>query len=540
VTLFEAGKITFRYKGVDLTDAIVGISPGGGGGTQNPLDFTLDLPQSGLADHIFEHFGPPPPDPAQDYLEIFEFQVDFATPANSTFSGPIAIPIAEIDSDLCGLSSFFCFPQPGTGTTLDPLREVIMWRLQYRNFGSHETLVGNLVTDVDGTDHGGIRWFELRKTGAGPWSLFQEGTYAPDAAHRWMGSIAMDQAGNIALGYSVSDDTSIFPSIRYTGRLASDPPGTMPQGEVSLIAGSGSQTFATRWGDYSSMNVDPANDCTFWYTNEYMPAGGAWQTRIGSFTFPSCQPTVIYASSSTVGVAGGVAFKDEDILAYDPGSGTWAMHFDGSDVGVRKDVNAFDILEDGSILLSFNRALDVPGLGMVDDSDIVKFVPTSTGPSTSGSFEWFFDGSDVGLASPGEDIDAIGFAPDGRLVISTGGKFSVPGVSGKDEDLLVFTDTSFGLTTSGSFDRYFDGSDVGLSDSGDEDIWGTWIDQATGQVYLTTRGPFSVTGLSGDGADIFSCDPGSLGNNTTCTYSSFWDGSANGFAGEILDAFSID
>ncbi|MDA2911626.1 DUF11 domain-containing protein [Nitrospiraceae bacterium AH_259_D15_M11_P09] len=230
-------------------------------------------------------------DTTQDFLEIWEFSVDFANPANSTFTGPTNIAVAEFDSDLCGLTSFFCFPQPGTANTLDPLREVIMWRLQYQNFGTHETLVGNFVTDVDGTDHGGIRWFELRKTGGGAWTLFQQGTHAPDGAHRWMGSIAMDQDGNIALGYSVSSST-VSPSIRYAGRLASDPVGTLPQGEFTLIAGGGSQTITTRWGDYSAMGVDPADDCTFWYTNEYIPgASGNWSSQVGAFKFPLCGTT---------------------------------------------------------------------------------------------------------------------------------------------------------------------------------------------------------------------------------------------------------
>lgn len=248
-------------------------------------------PPSGSPNYFIRHrddeaHNPGTNDLTQDFVEIFEFHVDFVTPANSTFTGPISIPVAEFDSELCGFVSFFCFPQPGTTRTVDPLREVVMWRLQYRNFGTHETLVGNFVTDVDGTDHGGIRWFELRKTGVGPWTLFQQGTQAPDSDHRWMGSIAMDKAGNIALGYSVSS-TSVFPSIRYAGREAVDPVGTL-QGEASIIAGAVSQTAADRWGDYSSMNVDPADDCTFWYTNEYVGAGGLWRTRIASFNFPSC------------------------------------------------------------------------------------------------------------------------------------------------------------------------------------------------------------------------------------------------------------
>lgn len=250
-------------------------------------------PPAGSPNYFMRHrddevHNPGSDDPTQDFLEIWEFAVDFVTPANSTFSLATTIPVAEFDSDLCGLFSFECFRQPGTATGLDPLREVVMWRLQYRNFGTHETLVGNFVTDVDGTDHGGIRWFELRKAGANPWSLFQEGTYAPDADSRWMGSIAMDGAGNIALGYSVSS-TSLFPSIRYTGRLAGDPPGSMPQGENSILEGSFSQSGTTRWGDYSSMNVDPVDDCTFWYTNEYMANGAnQWSTRIARFSFEGC------------------------------------------------------------------------------------------------------------------------------------------------------------------------------------------------------------------------------------------------------------
>jgi RTX calcium-binding nonapeptide repeat (4 copies) len=226
-------------------------------------------------------------DATMDFLEIFEFHVDFAKPRNSTFALRTTIGVAEFDSNLCGLVSSACFPQPGTAVTLDPLREVLMWRLQYRNFGTHETLVGNFVTDVDNTDHGGIRWFELRKTAPGPWTLFQQGTHAPDANHRWMGSIAMDRQGNIALGYSVSSAT-VFPSIRYAGRQIEHPLGTLPLGEVAVVEGNASQTFATRWGDYSSMNVDPADDCTLWYTTEFIAPGGDWDTRIARFSFPSC------------------------------------------------------------------------------------------------------------------------------------------------------------------------------------------------------------------------------------------------------------
>lgn len=225
-------------------------------------------------------------DPDSDFLEIWEFDVDFADPASSTFTGPLRVTIEEIDSDLCGLTSFSCFPQPGSATRLDPLREVVMWRLQYRNFGAHESLVGNLVTDVDGTDHGGVRWFELRKGGGADWGLHNEGTYAPDSDNRWMGSVAMDADGNMALGYSVSSSAT-FPSMRYTGRLASDPGGVMSQPETTIVAGTGANA-SNRWGDYSAMTVDPADGCTFWHTNMYSTASRTWSTQIATFAFDGC------------------------------------------------------------------------------------------------------------------------------------------------------------------------------------------------------------------------------------------------------------
>ncbi|MEZ4642708.1 MAG: hypothetical protein R3E31_08230 [Chloroflexota bacterium] len=188
--------------------------------------------------------------------------------------------------------------------------------------------------------------------------------------------------------------------------------------------------------------------------------------------------------------------------------------------------------------MSFDSTTTAGAAGSVDDSDIVQFSPTSLGDNTAGTFSFFFDGSDVGLTTTSEDIDAMSVSTDGKLVISTLGSFSVTGASGGDEDILIFTASSFGSTTSGSWALYFDGSDVGLSDSSSEDIYGVSID-TNGDLYLTTAGTFSVTGVSGDGADIFICVPGSLGSTTSCTFSMYWDGSVNGFGGEIMDAVEI-
>ena len=230
----------------------------------------------------------------QDTLRVWEFHTDWENPANTTFGlnasydPNLMITTADVDPDLCG-GSLSCIPQPDTSVGLDAIGDRLMYRLQYRNYGDYQMLLTNHTVDVNGDDRAGVHWFELRDTGAG-WSMFQQGVYAPDEYNRWMGSIAMDDSGNIALGYSVASST-LYPSIRYTGRLAADPLGLMPQGEASLIEGSGSQlTTSSRWGDYSMMAVDPLDGCTFWYTQEYIEttANAPWQTRVGSFTFPSC------------------------------------------------------------------------------------------------------------------------------------------------------------------------------------------------------------------------------------------------------------
>ncbi|MCP4996615.1 MAG: hypothetical protein GY934_23005, partial [Gammaproteobacteria bacterium] len=247
---------------------------------------------------------------------------------------------------------------------------------------------------------------------------------------------------------------------------------------------------------------------------------------------------MLYLSTSRNGTVDGLLFADEDILAYDASSTSWTKLFDGSDVGFsRVDLDAFALLNDGSLLLSPDRPRNLGSLGRVDDSDIVRFIPTTLGENTAGSFEWYFDGSDVGLTRYNEDIDAISVTSDGKLLLSTIGTFAVPGVSGRDEDLIIFTPTSLGENTSGSWARYFDGSDVDLRQNS-EDLRGGQIDEASGDIYLTTRGNFSVSGLNGNGADIFICTPGSLGTNTSCTYSTYWIGADHGLTKDV-DAFSI-
>jgi hypothetical protein len=219
-------------------------------------------------------------------LNLWRFHVDYATPANSTFTGPISIPGTAPFTPPCFPDIGDCIPQPGTTEKLDALGDRLMYRLASRNFGDHESIVAT-HTVLAAAGNTGVRWYEVRNPNGAP-TIYQQGTFAPDTDNRWMASIAMDHSGNIGVGYSVSSDGT-FPSIRYTGWEIGDPLGTL-QAETWLVAGGGSQTGFNRWGDYSSMRIDTSDDCTFWYTQEYQATTGDanWNTRIGSFKFPSC------------------------------------------------------------------------------------------------------------------------------------------------------------------------------------------------------------------------------------------------------------
>jgi hypothetical protein len=238
-------------------------------------------------------------------LNLWRFHVDWANSANTTFTGPIGIPVASF-SRACNGSN--CVPQPGTTQKLDSLGDRLMWRLAYRHHADgHESLVVNHSVSV-GVGTSSVRWYELRNAagatlGTATPVVYQQSTLgASDGIHRWMGSAAMDQAGDIAVGYSASS-SSVYPSIRYTGRVPSDPLNTM-QTETIVKAGTGSQLpNLSRWGDYSTMTIDPVDDCTFWYTSEYLKTNGTWNwsTWITPFRFPNCgaSPTPDFTISAT-------------------------------------------------------------------------------------------------------------------------------------------------------------------------------------------------------------------------------------------------
>ena len=235
-------------------------------------------------------------DPESSALNLWKFHADFVNPQQSTFIGPTPIAAVAPFTSPC-LDVPDCIPQPGTTMKLDALGDRLMYRLAYRNFGDHESIVANhTVLTPDGNT--AIRWYEVRNPGGTP-NIYQQGTFAPDTDNRWMGSVAMDRNGSIAVGYSVGS-ASTFPSIRFTGWEAGSSLGTL-QAETLAVAGGGSQTGYDRWGDYSAMRIDPGDDCTFWYTQEYQAntVSANWNTRVISFQFPTCASPQPPAATTT-------------------------------------------------------------------------------------------------------------------------------------------------------------------------------------------------------------------------------------------------
>ncbi len=314
VMVFEADKMTTgdptaRQLKIDLGAVSLnygGILPAHFEGTNNPpagSGYFVEVDDSTWFN----------PNLQQDSISLWKAHVDWT-------AGTFTVGVGGQPDLTIGVSNFTplcignrdCIPQPGTTQRLDAIADRGMYRCQYRNLGSYEAMTFNLTVD-SGSAVAGVRWFELRKDGGHPdWYLYQEGTYAPaDGKHRWMGSAAQDHMGDLCVGYSISDGSATYPSVAYAGRLVGDPGGTLPQSEVIIHAGTASQTGVNRWGDYSTLSIDPVDDCTFWYTQEYTSGGWNWLTRIGAFKFPACSigPTgtlsgTVTDSGTTLPIAG--------------------------------------------------------------------------------------------------------------------------------------------------------------------------------------------------------------------------------------------
>jgi len=290
---------SFIYFNLDLASHPEGI----GGALPSDLD-GLVPPPPGTPNYfsyfIATEFGDP-----SDGLRMFEFHADFVTPANSTFTERADSPIAVAAFNPLSPAGRDDIEQPppaSAAASLDAISDRLMHRLAYRKSDTYESLVVNHTVNVGtgttlATHQAGVRYYELRRPlPGGSWTVAEQATFAPDTHNRWMGSAAQDHEGSLCVGYSVSSLTT-HPSVRYACRLATDAPGGLFQGETSLVAGSGVQTnTGSRWGDYSALNVDPTNDCDFWYTNEYYTAASqatstvGWVTRIGMFRLSGCTP----------------------------------------------------------------------------------------------------------------------------------------------------------------------------------------------------------------------------------------------------------
>ena len=296
-----------------------------------PANARVDLPPAGTPEYFMSDYG------SNTSMKLWKFHVDWANPNNSTLTGPTSFAVASFTRPSSRV------PQKNSSETLDTLGDRLMTWLQYSNIGGTESLWVSRTVVSGNTD--GIRWMEVRNMNGTP-SVYQEGTYAPDSNYRWMPSLAVNKNGSMAVGYSVSS-SNMFPAIRYAGRLTSDPLNILGQTEASLIEGTGSQSNGyNRWGDYSSMSVDPADNCTFWFTTEYyVTTGNNWQTRIGYFQLPDCgggggptdnPPTVsITSPSNGTTVSGSVDITAD--ASDDNGVDQVEFFVDGSSIGTDID-----------------------------------------------------------------------------------------------------------------------------------------------------------------------------------------------------------
>ena len=282
------------YSGAPLTWALGFINDATGPFTMIPSNLrgmlAAQLPAPGTPNYF-----------VSESTTLFTFEVRKFTAGTNCGGGGTLSAATNVSQTSYTVPGDNIVPQPGTAVTLDSLGDRLMQKVQYRKVGAAESLW--VVHSVQTSSTVKPQWAQLDVTGGViSTTPVQQQIYAPDTTlHRWMGSLAVDSQGNMALGYSTSNGTAPnYPSIAYSGRLANDPLNTLPQSEVQLVAGAASQTNncggapCHRWGDYTAMSVDPADDCTFWYTNEYYSStengtSGNWQTRIGSFKFPSCQ-----------------------------------------------------------------------------------------------------------------------------------------------------------------------------------------------------------------------------------------------------------
>ena len=511
-----------------------------------------------------------------DGFQFWAYCVNWNNPGASTFTeGPF---VATASFSVPGNN----VPQPGTGVQLGVLAGRAMYRFSTRVIGG--TLRGVASHDVAvGTNHS-VRYAQFDLPSLAGISLTDQGTLTPpDSQHRWMPAAGLDSIGNVGIVYSRSGSgAGQFPSVYFTGRETIDPLGTL-QTEATCVNGSGIQTGTQngvgRWGDYASVSMDPVDNCTFWVTNEYVETTGSvdWDTQICAFSFPSCggpppctsdldcQDSLFCNGDETCDVGTGLCQAGTPVDCNDGVSCT----VDSCNEATNSCDNTADdsLCDDGlfcngdetcdttfdcqagtppcgadvcdeatnscpgvgaKIWMSFRSNTAVPGVGTVRDEDIVSY------DEATGLWAFEFDGSDVGLGSL--EIDGMAILPGTKnLLLSFTQPGTVGGLAVDDSDIVLFTSSSLGTTTAGTFSIYFDGSDVALTSNG-EDIDG--IALRGSQLIVTTNGRFTGTGASGQDEDLFFFT-GTVGPATVGSFSLVFDGSDVGLntsSSEDIDA----
>jgi hypothetical protein len=399
-----------NYGGLLPSDLDGASSTLGGPGSTS----SSGLPPAGSPNY-FVAFG-------SNSLQVWKFHVDWANSNNTTFTGPTTLGVATFSAACNGGGT--CIPQKGTSEKLDSLGDRLMYRLAYRHFADgHAALVVNHSVSVGGV--ASVRWYELDiASGSSNPTVAQQGTLsAADGLYRWMGSIAMDKDGNIALGYSESS-SAINPAIALTGRLATDQLNTM-QTETILKAGTGSQTRnLSRWGDYSAMSVDPVDDCTFWYTTEYLTSNGTWNwsTWITPFSFPSCGsggPTTGTISGTVTAASGGAAISGATVST---STGGYSTTTDGN--GHYSLTVAGDTYDVTASAGGYNDST-ITGVVVTNGQDTPEdFVLTASGPTT-GTISGTVTDQSTTLAIGGATVTVSGF---GSTLTDGSGNYSFSNV----------------------------------------------------------------------------------------------------------------
>ncbi|MEM6721393.1 MAG: GEVED domain-containing protein [Bacteroidota bacterium] len=328
-------------------------------GTPQPIVYLQDDAWSGIS---------------QDHLKVWNVSVNWSNPSSSSISAPQIINTTPYDSVFDG-GSFSNLDEPGNGPDIDALQATMMYMTNYRRFGSYNSAVMNFAVDVSGNDsRAGIRWYELRQSGDGqPWTIYQEGTYSQPNYSTFCGSISMDAQGNIGLGYTIVSST-IFTSLRYTGRLVTDPLGTMTLAEQTVVNGDAQNNrFDGRYGDYAQMTVDPLDDLTFWHIAEYMkgPGNDVRKSHVVAFRVEAGPPDNEAPTTPTNLTASNTTDTTTDL--------SWTASTDNV------AVSGYDIFQDGVLVASsFSTSFTVTGLTPLTSYDFYVVAKDAAG-NTSGN-----------------------------------------------------------------------------------------------------------------------------------------------------------